>query len=786
MKRSSQQLNRKRRSRRRPEVRLSSINTEGANLSTVDQDSASVVRPPAIDPTVTTPPSTIHPSAETPLSIIGRQRSITPSALEDRDRQSLEPPIPHTASDDSDIPPATQEDLRDITFESNKLRETHQRFIQDDSNGSSERQTRSLRGHSARHPQTEEPAVLRDFYNDNEFIGDFLRSMESEDLDMFNTDALKFLEDTPDYCNDASEDDSLSDNNDPSSVSVEDEPNMKKLKLVKRKFFRTFANSYLIGITSLYGKPRYTMDQYSHLVAIVKNFERLPSPTTMRLRLLPYLIKSLFVPSKKVACPSKKGLTGTVTLSQALGSSSTSLISDHRNEAVLVLPSDWAKLDIRSIHVLREIVCLDRCRCCSLHSTRVSNDIRIESTARIRDKREHEALPFSLWVNQQGVPTSATLGSRLSIHTFSDQFFSEKVKQLTWLTMRQKKYRGEVCNFFNATLISTYSVSHNLEKRTHLVPGLQLSRENGSMGPLIRKCVTFLLSLSSDKIVSTQDMSDSDSCTDASSDSYDEPSRPRKKTRRASASRRTINERPSRSEEDDNVNVRPGDIISFLYLTPSSRTNIIVAHISRFWPTRLEDDRQLLLFMWIGEDFQIKSMSLPSFGVPELVSLGKNCDSNREHQNSECLTKGTLSNGEQFYMYRLLMYADDFNPRANLFPRGSVGGVYMSPAGLHIRSRRSQASIRTLSLTPPGVSTNFILDKIIDDLVEGSIIGFSCIDAFGAKVRCFIEVVGYLADYPASSAALDVTGHNSFAPCTHCTFFPAALCSHRSTVSLLL
>ena len=83
-----------------------------------------------------------------------------------------------------------------------------------------------------------------------------------------------------------------------------------------------------------------------------------------------------------------------------------------------------------------------------------------------------------------------------------------------------------------------------------------------------------------------------------------------------------------------------------------------------------------------------------------------------------CMTTGSLPSGEKFYVYRLLLYADDFNPRSQLFPRGSVGGVYMSPAGFNIRSRRMQASIRTISLTPPGVTTNFILDYIIEDLVE--------------------------------------------------------------------
>ena len=88
----------------------------------------------------------------------------------------------------------------------------------------------------------------------------------------------------------------------------------------------------------------------------------------------------------------------------------------------------------------------------------------------------------------------------------------------------------------------------------------------------------------------------------------------------------------------------------------------------------------------------------------------------------------------------------------------------------HVKSRRSQATIRTLSLTPPDVSSNVILDMMINDLVDGCLNGFQCVDALGQKVRCFFDVIGFVADYPASTAVVDTKGHTAFAPCTHCTF----------------
>lgn len=92
--------------------------------------------------------------------------------------------------------------------------------------------------------------------------------------------------------------------------------------------------------------------------------------------------------------------------------------------------------------------------------------------------------------------------------------------------------------------------------------------------------------------------------------------------------------------------------------------------------------------------------------------------------SSNCYTIGKISYGETFYKYRILLYEEDFKPHSQLFPRGSLGGIYISPASLHLDWRRSQASVRTLSLSPSGLWTNYILHYIIDDLVQGYLEGF--------------------------------------------------------------
>lgn len=94
----------------------------------------------------------------------------------------------------------------------------------------------------------------------------------------------------------------------------------------------------------------------------------------------------------------------------------------------------------------------------------------------------------------------------------------------------------------------------------------------------------------------------------------------------------------------------------------------------------------------------------------------------------------------------------------------------MSPSGFNIRARRSQSTIRAVSLTPSGISTNLVFEYIIKDIVDGSVSGIESIDAYGNDVLIFLEITGFVGDYPASSAAIDVKGHTSSTPCTHCTF----------------
>lgn len=210
----------------------------------------------------------------------------------------------------------------------------------------------------------------------------------------------------------------------------------------------------------------------------------------------------------------------------------------------------------------------------------------------------------------------------------------------------------------------------------------------------------------------------------------------------------------------------PSDHLTVVRFGTNGSLGILV---SRFWVERIEDERNFFLFVYDNDEGYEECTSVPTFGAPSFSPHGQKQDADPISLDG-CNTTGFLPNGMRYYMYRMILYADDFNPRSTLFPKGSVGGVYMSPSGLHVRSRRSQYRIRTISLTPTGMSTNSVIDYIIEDLVSGSIEGFQCVDAYGATVRGFLDIVGFIGDYPSASAVVDLNGHTSTAPCTNCGF----------------
>lgn len=84
------------------------------------------------------------------------------------------------------------------------------------------------------------------------------------------------------------------------------------------------------------------------------------------------------------------------------------------------------------------------------------------------------------------------------------------------------------------------------------------------------------------------------------------------------------------------------------------------------------------------------------------------------------LVKGQLWNGPTFYVYKLLLYTEEFNPRCLLFRMSFEGGCYLQRNGLSNQRMRSLSSMTAVSITRNEVSTNSIFQFMIAEIVVAS------------------------------------------------------------------
>lgn len=528
-----------------------------------------------------------------------------------------------------------------------------------------------------------------------------------------------------------------------------------------------------LGILSLYGKTRFTLDSYDHLVTMMRDKDTgqsIPSASTMRQRVFPYLVQNLFTQSAIHKFTFKDGAVPP-------DNTPTTSFSHYKNEAVVVKVSDWLRMDVQSLHILREIACIDSCRCSRYHG---QADLRIDSAEIVRRRTAFSQQSQLLWVNKSGTPYPAENGTACEFNSPLPSSAFTSLRARSSVRLRQVIYRGERCTSFQGEILDTLTVALESENgaasihlnRQRTPSAIDSSAITQSLPSPSTTSSQFHACLSYIKDICRETQpTDSELAVDSRDANHEA-------TRNRSDFRGQTRRKSKRLPSDEN---RSLSSFQMEYLLPSDHVTVLSIDedrgimgifVSRFWTRRLDDERNFLLFLQVSSDPQSKAtllLSVPVLGVPCFIS-SPSSTTNLDDRSSVCNTTGKLPCGTPFYIYRVIMYADDFNGRSTLFPKGSVGGLYMTPCGLHQRSRRSQSSIRVLSLTPSGVSTNSVIDHLLDDIVSGSVEGVECVDAFGQQVRVFVDMLGFLGDYPASSAVVDVSGHQANAPCTHCSF----------------
>ena len=205
--------------------------------------------------------------------------------------------------------------------------------------------------------------------------------------------------------------------------------------------------------------------------------------------------------------------------------------------------------------------------------------------------------------------------------------------------LEETTYRGEKCSIFHASVLSTYTVQYSNSNGCSFKQGHPLSSQDASVQPFIDDCLVYLQSrIEHEGNNNNYIRSGSDQSTILNQGKNPTRRQKRRKTTQCEGEGRT----------DNSINLKIGDLLTFLTFSTSTRSKVLVLFVIRFWPERVDDDRQLIMFLYRDDRGHIIGTSLPSFSLPTLVSNKEEYNQDKtEHSGDKptlCFTTGRLSN----------------------------------------------------------------------------------------------------------------------------------------------
>lgn len=409
--------------------------------------------------------------------------------------------------------------------------------------------------------------------------------------------------------------------------------------------------------------------------------------------------------------------------------------------ARLVLPSAWACQDVMTYPFYKNMF--------DSEAVMSEKGLGMETASVVRDRNKSNTCGFSLWamhVDDTGL-TSASLGDRIKFACDSEpnDFDNRSINSLGWKNGCVEHEDGRGNEAFVYGLVGPmWCVRAAEDSRPLNIAWVEALDDNEKIVVKLAGSAAPLRDL------------------------------PRRKgNKRAKRG-------PNSSLNERKLALRPGDVCVIIRADLRASSNVVCLFVASFW--RKDECTPSERLVWIpiaaltdGESLcsgdgglQVRSDCTVT-AIPALIK--RNAEDARQQSRScsgPCI--GTLKDGSPYVVYRMILYADGFNASSQLFAPKSFHGIYMLPVGLEQSWRTTPASIRVISLAPPGVQKNKVLQAVIPDIVRGTVHGFEAMDPFGRKVRVFLDVVGFEGDYPEAAAVMDTLGHVGNAPCTLCSF----------------
>ena len=210
----------------------------------------------------------------------------------------------------------------------------------------------------------------------------------------------------------------------------------------------------------------------------------------------------------------------------------------------------------------------------------------------------------------------------------------------------------------------------------------------------------------------------------------------------------------------------PADICTFLRPAGPNVSNLICIMVSSFIGKTKGCPAERLIWIERSSGNWIPKLSANVSDLPSLVAKPDGARLSSFKQ----MNKGVLTDGTTFLVYRFILYSDGFNQHKSMKDTKSVCGCYIMPLGLSENFRKTSASARVITMSASKQDINSVLSNIVDDIVRGATTGFEGTDPFGGRVKVFLDLLANVGDYPAASACSDLMGHTANTPCSVCTF----------------
>lgn len=217
-----------------------------------------------------------------------------------------------------------------------------------------------------------------------------------------------------------------------------------------------------------------------------------------------------------------------------------------------------------------------------------------------------------------------------------------------------------------------------------------------------------------------------------------------------------------------------GDVIAIIKRNGNIESRSRLVLVDRFNVPSGEFDQQMFCIQ-VNEDSTRKNITYHPIDTGHFICDVMNLSvvetdahtTSHEHAGTKP-SKGILSDGRVYYVYRFILFWDGFRIGDN----GSrhMEGVYMIPLNLPAQYRCSTSALRILSVLPVGVPGVVAIEELLKDIKKGMSEGFQDYDSHGQPITIFLDFVGCIGDTPAINEVLDVKGHAANACCHICRF----------------